>query len=170
MSDPAVVLVGPPGAGKSTVAAELGRLLDLPVRDTDADVAEMAGTTIADIFLEQGEAAFRALERDAVARALAEHRGVLALGGGAVLDPVTEELLSGRQVVFLDVGVADAARRIGLNRDRPLLVGNPRAQWVRLMGERRPIYERVSVARVTTDGLDAVEVARAVLTALGRGQ
>jgi len=163
---PALVLVGPPGSGKSTVGALLAARLGSTFRDTDADVESVAGTSIADLFVEQGEPAFRTLEREAVAAALAEHTGVLALGGGAVLDQATRELLAGRVVVFLDLGIADAARRVGLNRDRPLLLGNPRTQWLRLMEARRPLYESVATVRVDTDGRTPDEVADAVLTRL----
>jgi shikimate kinase len=163
---PRVVLIGPPGAGKSTVAAELGRQLDLPVRDTDSDVEQAAGMPVSDIFVEHGEDHFRELERQAVVAALAEHPGVLALGGGAVLDPRTEANLAGHPVVFLDVSVTYAARRIGLNRDRPLLIGNPRAQWLRLMEARRPVYERVSTLTVSTDDRTPAEVAAEVRTKL----
>lgn len=165
---PRVVVIGPPGAGKSTVAAALGRLLDLPVRDTDADVEQRAAMSVAEIFVEQGESAFRELERQAVVDALAEHDGVLALGGGAVMDPRTEADLDGHPVVFLDVSVSHAARRIGLNKDRPLLIGNPRAQWLRLMEARRPVYERVSRVTVLTDDLTPDEVAQLVSTRLHR--
>lgn len=160
---PVVVLVGPPGAGKSTVGRLVAARLGVGFRDTDADVEAAAGTSVADVFVAQGEAGFRALERAAVAAALADHDGVLALGGGAVLDPGTRDALTGRTVVFLDVGVSDAARRVGLNRDRPLLLGNPRAQWVRLMAERRPVYEAVATARVDTDGRAPEEVADEVV-------
>src|SRR5439155_19503067 len=119
------------------------------------DVEAAAGTTVADVFVDRGEAAFRALEKVAVADALVTHRGVLALGGGAVLDPATRALLRDRRVVFLDVGVKDAAARVGFNRDRPLLLGNPRAQWLRLMAARRPLYEEVATATVSTDGREA---------------
>lgn len=166
-SGPVVVLIGPPGAGKSTVAAALGRLLHLPVRDTDADVEAAAGMPVSDIFIEHGEPAFRELERAAVARALAEHAGVLALGGGAVLDPATQQAVRGHRVVFLDVGIADASARIGFARSRPLLVGNPRAQWLRLMAERRPVYERLATLSVLTDGHSPEQVARLVLAGLG---
>jgi shikimate kinase len=159
---PVAVLVGPPGSGKSTVARELARLLGVAWRDTDVDVEASAGRSIADIFVDDGEPAFRELERRAVEAALAGHEGVLALGGGAVLDPRTEALLAGHQVVFLDVRIGDAARRIGFNRERPLLLGNPRAQWTQLMTARRPVYERIAVARVETDGLTPAEVAEAV--------
>jgi shikimate kinase len=163
---PALVLVGPPGAGKSTVGALVAEQLGLALRDTDADVEEAAGARVADIFLEQGEQAFRALERAAVAAALAEHPGVVALGGGAVMDPGTRELLVGHRVAYLEVGVGDALRRVGLNRDRPLLVGNLRGQWLRLMEERRPQYAAVATWTLSTDGRDAADVAAEVLRLL----
>lgn len=163
---PVVVLVGPMGSGKTTVGQLLAQRLAVPLRDTDADVEVRAGKSVSDVFVDDGEAAFRALEREAVAAALAEHPGVLALGGGAVMDPLTEDALRGHTVVFLDVQVTDAARRIGLNRDRPLLLGNPRAQWLRIMERRRPVYERVATAVVPTDGRVPEEVAAAVLAAL----
>jgi len=163
---PVVVLIGPPGAGKSTVAAVLAERLGVPVRDTDADVEATAGKPIGDIFVDDGEPAFRELERAAVLVALAEHAGVLALGGGAVLNPLMEQALAGVPVVFLDVQITDAARRVGLNRDRPLLVGNPRAQWIKLMESRRPVYERAATVTVATDGITPEEVADQVIEAL----
>src|SRR5699024_6058197 len=104
---------------------------------------------------------------EAVARALAEHEGVLALGGGAVVDPATRTALAAHAVAFLDVGLGDAAKRVGLNRDRPLLLGNPRAQLKKLMDERRPVYEAVARTTVLTDGISPREVARAVADGLG---
>jgi shikimate kinase len=156
---PVVVLVGPPGAGKTTTARALADLLGTTSRDTDADVEDTAGSSIRDIFVEHGEERFRELERSAVATALAEHDGVLAVGGGAVLDPDTRARLAGRTVVFLDVGIKYAARRIGLNRDRPLLLGNPRAEWIRLMAARRPVYEQLATVTVLTDGKSPDQVA-----------
>jgi shikimate kinase len=165
-SRPVVVLIGPPGSGKSTVARELGRLLGLVARDTDVDVEQLAGRTVAEIFVEEGEPRFRELEHEAVAAALDTHDGVLAVGGGAVLDPRTETALAGHTVVFLDVGIADAAKRVGFNKERPLLMMNPRAQWVALMDGRRPTYERVATFRVDTAGRTPGEVAGEIAATL----
>jgi shikimate kinase len=164
---PVAVIVGPPGAGKTTVAAELAARLGLAHLDTDEEIERVSGRTVMDIFVEDGESAFREMEHETVLRALAEHEGVLSVGGGAVLDPRTQEALRGHTVVFLDVRITDAARRIGLNRDRPLLLGNPRAQWTMMMENRRPVYTAVATVRVATDGLDAAEVTEAVLRELG---
>jgi len=163
---PVVVLVGPPGAGKTTVAALLAERLGVRVRDTDADVEAAAGKSVADVFVDDGEPAFRELERTAVLAALADHDGVLALGGGAIMDPLVEQALAGHPVAFLDVQLEDAAKRVGLNRDRPLLVGNPRAQWLRLMQVRRPVYTRAATVTVATDGLTPDQVADQVVQAL----
>jgi shikimate kinase len=162
-----VVLVGPPGSGKSTVGAALAELLGLPLHDTDAAIEDGQGRTISDIFIEDGEPAFRALERAEVARAVAEDDGVLALGGGAPVDPSTEALLVGQTVVFLDVGIADASKRVGFDQSRPLLAVNPRASWVRLMNERRPVYERVATFRVDTAGRTPQDIAAEVAGLLG---
>ena len=165
---PRVVLVGPPGSGKSTVGGLLARLLGVALHDTDTAVEAAQGRTISDVFVEDGEPAFRALERAEVARALAEEDGVLALGGGAPMDGDTERLLHGHTVVFLDVGIADASKRVGFDQSRPLLAVNPRASWVRLMNERRPVYERVATHRVDTAGRTPEDVAAEIVRLLAQ--
>lgn len=167
MTHPAVVLVGPMGVGKSTVGELLAERLGTTYRDTDADIVAAEGRPISDIFVEDGEEHFRALERAAVRTALAEHTGVLSLGGGAVLDASTRALLAGVPVAFLSMEVGEAARRTGLDVARPLLaVVNPRQQWKKLMEERRHLYTEVAGATVATDGRTPDEVADAVLDAL----
>jgi shikimate kinase len=154
-----VVLVGPMGAGKTTVAELLAQRWGVAVRDTDADIVAAQGREISDIFVDDGEAAFRALEREAVARALAEHDGVLSLGGGAVLDEDTRALLADHTVVFLQVGLTDAVKRVGLGTSRPLLMGNVRSRVKALLDERTPIYASVATHTVDTDGRTPDEVA-----------
>lgn len=167
MTGPRVVLVGPMGAGKSTVAALLGEAWGVPVRDTDADVEAAEGRSVSDIFVDSGEAHFRAVEATAVAEALGAHDGVLALGGGAVLDPDTRALLAGHTVVFLRVGLGDAVKRVGLGTSRPLLLGNVRSRIKALLDERTPIYESVATLVVETDGRSAEDVAVEIIEALG---
>jgi shikimate kinase len=163
---PLIVLVGPMGVGKSTVGQLLAERLGVGYRDTDEDIVTGQGRTIADIFVDEGEAAFRALEKQTVRRALAEHDGVLALGGGAILDEDTRSLLGGRRVVYLSMDVEEAVRRTGLNAARPLLAVNPRRQWRELMEARRHLYEEVAAVVVATDGRTPEEVAQAALDAL----
>ncbi|MFF9149131.1 shikimate kinase [Streptomyces sp. NPDC055051] len=163
---PLVVLVGPMGSGKSTVGALLAARLGAPYRDTDSDIVAAEGREISDIFVEDGEERFRALEKAAVARAVADHRGVLALGGGAILDPDTRALLAGQPVAYLSMDVEEAVRRVGLGAARPLLAVNPRRQWRELMDARRTLYEEVASVVVATDARTPEEVAEAVLDAL----
>ncbi|MER7953557.1 shikimate kinase [Streptomyces sp. NPDC096030] len=164
--DPLVVLVGPMGSGKSTVGALLAERLGVPYRDTDADIVAAQGREISDIFVDEGEPHFRELERQAVATAVAEHTGVLALGGGAVLDADTRTLLAGLPVAYLSMDVEEAVRRVGLGAARPLLAVNPRRQWRELMEARRPLYTEVARVVVATDDRTPEEVAQAVLDAL----
>ncbi|MFE2169358.1 shikimate kinase [Streptomyces sp. NPDC059447] len=163
---PLVVLVGPMGSGKSTVGGLLADRLGVPYRDTDADIVAAQGREISDIFVDEGEPYFRELEREAVAAALAGHTGVLALGGGAVLDEGTRALLSGLPVVYLSMDVEEAVRRVGLGAARPLLAVNPRRQWRELMEARRHLYTEVARVVVATDDRTPEEVAQAVLDAL----
>ncbi|MFC6005842.1 shikimate kinase [Angustibacter luteus] len=165
-SRPRLVLVGPPGSGKTTVGLLVAQRLEEPFADVDDVVEQRAGKSIYDLFIDDGEAAFRELEREVCALMLAEEPGVVSLGGGSVLDPRTEADLAGLTVVFLDVAISDAAKRIGFAQSRPLLAVNPRAQWTQLMNQRRPVYERVATFTVDTAGRDSVDVADDVVAGL----
>ncbi|SDO65961.1 shikimate kinase [Streptomyces sp. cf386] len=163
---PVVVLVGPMGVGKSTVGQLLAERLGVGYRDTDDDIVAEQGRTIAEIFVDEGEPVFRAIEKQAVHRALATYDGVLALGGGSILDADTRALLAGQRVLYLSMDVEEAVKRTGLNAARPLLAVNPRKQWRELMEARRHLYEEVATAVVATDGRTPEEVTQAALDAL----
>ena len=164
MTRPRLVLVGTMGAGKTTVGRRLAEAWGVAFRDTDRDIEASEKRSISDIFVDSGEAHFRALERAAVADALTTHDGVLALGGGAVLDESTRTALAGHEVVFLRVGLGDAAKRVGLGVSRPLLLGNVRGRIKQLIDERTPVYESVATHVVDTDGLGIDEVVHQVRT------
>jgi shikimate kinase len=160
---PLLVLVGPPASGKTTVGTAVAELLGVGFRDTDADIEDVAGTSVADVFITSGEAHFRALEERAVALALQEHPGVLALGGGAVTSAATRELLvahgrTGGVVVWLDVDLHSAAKRVGLSRDRPLLNVNPRAMLRSMLEQRAQLYAEVATHKVATAGREPDDV------------
>ncbi|SDC67355.1 shikimate kinase [Actinokineospora iranica] len=156
---PAAVVVGPPGAGKTTVGEALAAALGVAFRDTDDDIVAAAGKPISDIFTQDGEPAFRAAEERAVATALAEHPGVLSLGGGAILSRATRALLAGHTVVFLNVSLAEGVRRTGLSTARPLLAGiNPRAKFKELLDARLPLYREVATVEVSTDSSSPEEI------------
>jgi shikimate kinase len=159
-------LVGPPGAGKTTIGTLLAERLGVEFRDVDHDIETQAGKPISEIFVDDGEAAFRTLEVAAVAAALQTHDGVLALGGGAVLAPATQAALVGHQVVYLEVGLADAVDRVGLNTARPLLAFNPRATLRTLLAERAPVYAGVATVTVSTDGRKPEEITSEVVEQL----
>ena len=171
MSSPLLVLVGPPASGKSTVGTALAQTLAVAFRDTDSDIESEAGCSVADLFVTEGEPHFRALEEKAVARALAEHDGVLALGGGAVTSATSRELLvsyarDGGTVVWLDVDLASAAKRVGLSRDRPILGVNPRAMLRHMLETRAPLYGEVATLAVPTGGRAPEDVVAEILAAL----
>jgi shikimate kinase len=156
---PKAVVIGPPGSGKTTVGKALAVRLATSFRDTDDDVQAVAGKPVGEIFVDDGEERFRELEREAVRLALEEHEGILAVGGGAVLAPETRELLAGHTVIYLEVGLSDAVKRVGLGTARPLLVLNPRSRLRQLMEERRPIYEGLATITAATDGRTPDDIA-----------
>ncbi len=171
MSGPLLVLVGPPASGKTTVGTALAESLCVVFRDTDRDIEVSVGSSVADLFVSAGEPHFRALEEEAVAAALAGHEGVLALGGGAVTSAATRGLLvgyaaAGGTVVWLDVDLSSAAKRVGLSRDRPILGVNPRAMLRHMLETRAPLYGEVATVTVHTGGRTPEDVVAEVLAAL----
>jgi shikimate kinase len=156
---PVAVLVGPPGAGKTTVGRTVAERLGVPFTDTDLIVESRTGKAIPEIFFDDGEPAFRELERSAIADSLETFGGVLALGGGAILNESTRAALQAHTVVFLSVELPDAVKRVGLGAGRPLLSINPRATLKYLMEQRRPLYASVATHTVQTDGRPPEEIA-----------
>jgi shikimate kinase len=163
---PAVILIGPPGSGKSTAGPLLAALLGMEFADTDGLIARRAGKPVGDIFIDDGEDAFRDLERTAAGEAIAQHRGVLALGSGSVLSQATRGLLAGQRVVYLETGFRAVARRTGLDGPHPPLPGNPRGRLRQLLEERRPLYADLAWLTVTTDDRDPQQVAGEIAAAI----
>ena len=158
----AVVLIGPPTAGKSTVGALLAAELDVPFADTDALVEQAARKPVSDIFVDDGDQVFRSFERGAVASGLDQVRpagGVLALGSGAVLDPDVRRMVAGQLIVYLETDFAAVAKRTGMDRPRVVIPGNPRGRLRAMLEERRPVYAELATVTVPTDELAPEEVA-----------
>jgi shikimate kinase len=166
---PKAVLIGPPGAGKSSVGRQLAKIWECEILDSDAEIEKVSGKKIADIFTDDGEPAFRAIEKEVVLEALKSAPGVVALGGGSVLDPIVSEFLhsSSVPVFYLEVSISQAAPRVGFNKERPLLAMNPRQQWLQLMEKRRPIYEGLATRTFNTDNRKPAEVAREIADVIG---
>jgi len=165
---PRLVLIGPPGCGKSTVGAALANKLSIEFVDTDNQIETSYGRKISDIFVDKGEAFFRELEFAALAESLQISDCVLSLGGGAPIAPRAQELLKScaSPIFYLDVSLAVAAPRVGFNRDRPLLLSNPRAQWQALAETRRPIYESLATFVIKVDSMSVEEVVNEIAAKL----
>ena len=163
-----VILIGPPGSGKSTVGKALAKALEIKFIDSDRVVESTVGKKISDIFIDQGEVAFRDFEFNALTQSLEHSSSVLSLGGGAPISTRAQDVLaaSGIPIVFLDVSLAVAAPRVGFNRDRPLLLGNPRAQWQSLYEVRRPIYEKLATITIKVDSMKVAQIVRRITEAL----
>lgn len=147
-----IILIGPPGAGKTTIGKMLAKELELDSIDTDSEIERQTGKKISDIFLEVGESGFRRIEREIVINSLKEDNVVISLGGGSIIDSEVEGMLrSEPRVVYLEVSISNAAPRVGFNAERPLLLANPRQQWLKLFEERRELYEALGRYRVNTD-------------------
>ena len=148
-----IILIGPPGSGKSTIGRAISRKLSISFTDTDQLIEVRAGMSISQIFIDKGEPWFRDLEKEVLKEELSKLSGVLSLGGGAPLSEPAQEMLSKIEasIIYLDVSLATAAPRVGFNRDRPLLLNNPRGAWQELMDKRRPIYEALATHVVKVD-------------------
>ncbi|MEY3346803.1 MAG: hypothetical protein RIR40_528 [Actinomycetota bacterium] len=158
-----IIFIGPPGSGKSSVGKEVAAMLKLSHIDTDQLIEEKSGKRISDIFLDDGEPAFRRMEREIVLEVLKQDNCVISLGGGSVIDSeVADKLRVEPNVIYLEVSISNAAPRVGFNAERPLLVANPRQQWLKLMEDRKPIYEGLGRKRISTDNRKPREIAREI--------
>lgn len=158
---PIAILIGAPGAGKSTVGKALSKRLNCQFQDTDQMIEARCGKTISDIFVEDGEPYFREVEKEIVKEAINSCEGILSLGGGSVMSEETQILLGDlkRRVILLEVSISQAAPRVGFNKDRPMLLINPRQQWLNLLEARTPIYKRLAGFCLSTDSAKPGEVA-----------
>jgi shikimate kinase len=164
---PKAVLVGLPGSGKSTIGRRLSKALGVSLLDTDVAIEQQTGRTIADIFATDGETEFRRIEEDVVRAALAEHDGVVSLGGGAVTSPGVCSALAGHTVVYLEINATEGVRRTGGSTVRPLLAGSDRGEKFRaLMAKRIPLYRRVATIRVDTNRRNPGAVVRYIVSRL----
>ena len=159
-----IVLIGPPGAGKSSIGRSLSKEMNMPFIDSDSEIEKIAQKKISEIFVDDGEQAFRKIDVEVVSNLLRNFSGVIALGGGAPMNAEIQIKLekSDFPVIFIDVSISQAANRVGFNKDRPLLLINPRQQWMNLMSERRPIYERLATDTVSSDNNKPAEVAKII--------
>ena len=162
---PRVILIGPMGSGKTTIGQLVAQRLDIPFRDTDQVIEESSGRTVSDIFLEDGEEAFRVLEKGVLRDELLSDGTVLALGGGAPISIDAQSALRAiaTPVIYLDISLATVAPRIGFNRDRPLLLHNPRGQWQTLMEARRPIYESIADTVIDVNTKTEIDIVDEIL-------
>ena len=157
------MLIGPPGSGKSSVGKVLASEMNMEFIDTDLEIESKVGKKIGEIFLEKGEHWFRQIERQVVLDSLEVDGAVIALGGGSILDSdVQEKLKNESSVVYLEVSISNAAPRVGFNTERPLLLANPRQQWLKLFEERRAIYEALGRIKFSTDNKKPRESALAL--------
>jgi len=164
-----VILIGPPGSGKTTVGPLLAALLGVEFAETDGLIEQRAGKQVGDVFIDDGEDAFRDLERAAASEGIAGHRGVLALGSGSVLSPATRARLAGQRVVYLEAGFAAVAKRSGLDGPHPPIPGNPRGRLRQFLEERRPLYADLAWLTVNTDDRDPQQVASDIAAAVAGG-
>jgi len=169
---PKVILIGPMGSGKTTIGSLLAEKLGLSFRDTDHLIEEQEEKTVSQIFLDEGEDAFRAIEKRVLREELLTDGTVLSLGGGAPISMDAQSALRAiaSHIIFLDISLSTVAPRIGFNRDRPLLLNNPRGQWQTLMEARRPIYEAIADATINVDEKSEEEIVTIALTSLGEAR